>query len=206
MDAEQWNERYRTTQAVWSGEPNAGLVGHAPPVPHRGARALDLGCGEGADALWLADHGWEVVGVDWAQVALERVRERATRRGLPVTLAQGDATDAAFLATLSPTGRFDLVTVAYVHPEPEDRARTYAHLPGLLEPGGHLLVITHDPEHGRLGLAGPPPHRLLGARELLEAIDAGAGFAVVHAADEQRVDADGAVTAVDAVVLLLRRP
>jgi SAM-dependent methyltransferase len=205
VDAEQWNERYRTTDVVWSGEPNPSLVGSAPPLPHPGARALDLGCGEGADALWLAEQGWAVTGVDWAGVALERARERAAARGLAITLVEGDATDPALLASLSPTGRFDLVTVAYVHPEPEDRARTYAHLPGLLAPGGHLLVVSHDPEHGRRSLGGPPVHRQLGAADVLAALGPQPECEVVLATTEARVDPAGEVTAIDAVVLLRRR-
>jgi 2-polyprenyl-3-methyl-5-hydroxy-6-metoxy-1,4-benzoquinol methylase len=204
MDAEQWNERYRASGAVWSGEPNAALVQHAPPIPAPGARALDVGCGEGADALWLAGQGWQVTAVDWAGVALERVRSRAAQAGLAMAVVQGDATDPAFLASLSPTGRFDLITLGYLHPEPEDRSRTYAHLPGLLEPGGHLLVVTHDPEHGRLGLPGPPAHRLLGAPDVLAAIGAPELDVLVAASVERLGDDDGAVRAVDAVVLVRR--
>jgi 2-polyprenyl-3-methyl-5-hydroxy-6-metoxy-1,4-benzoquinol methylase len=203
MDAEDWNERYRASSAVWSGEPNAALVEHAPPPPAPGARAVDLGCGEGADALWLARQGWAVTAVDWAGVALNRVRDRVAQAGLPVTVAQGDATDAAFVASLSPTGRYDLVTLGYLHPEPEDRSRTYAHLAGLLEPGGHLLVITHAPAHGRLGLPGPPPHRLLGGADVLAALGT-ADLEVLVADDVQRLADDGAVRAVDAVVLVRR--
>jgi SAM-dependent methyltransferase len=203
MDAENWNERYRTSSAVWSGEPNAALVAHAPPLPRPGARAVDLGCGEGADALWLAGQGWAVTAVDWAGVALDRVRARAVRAGVPVVVVEGDATDAALLASLSPTGRFDLVTLGYLHPEPEDRSATYAHLAGLLEPGGHLLVITHDPEHGRLGLPGPPAHRLLGAADVLAALGE-ADLEVLVADTVRRSGDDGAVRAVDAVVLVRR--
>jgi SAM-dependent methyltransferase len=208
MDREQWDARY-AERTVWSGEPNAALVAHAPALPRPGARALDLGCGEGADALWLAAQGWRVTGVDWSDVALARARAAAASAGLPATFAVGDITDPAWLATLSETGTFDLVTLAFLHPEPEDRARFYAPLPGLVAPGGHLLVIAHDPDHGARGLPGPPPHRLLGVDDILGALALADTFSVVAATSGPRLgepDAGGsrAVVAVDAVVLVRR--
>ncbi|HEX6887444.1 MAG TPA: methyltransferase domain-containing protein [Candidatus Nanopelagicales bacterium] len=207
MDAEQWNERYLASEAVWSAAPNPALVRVVPPVPQAGALALDVGCGEGADAVWLAGRGWQVVGVDWAGVALDRARRAAADRGVAARFVEGDATDARFLAGLSPTGRFELVTLAFIHPEPEERSRAYAHLPGLLAPGGVLLVIAHDPEHGRRGLPGPPPHRLLSAGDILAALalEQHRDLAVERAEVVQRADEAGGVVAVDAVVLVRRR-
>ena len=75
-----------------------------------------------------------------------RARSAIREAGLEATFVQGDATDPAFLTGLSPTGTFDLVTLAFIHPEPEERDSAYAHLPALVAPGGHLLVIAHDPE------------------------------------------------------------
>lgn len=168
VDRQSWNARYGAS-TVWSGRPNPAVVEHLTPIPARGL-ALDVGCGEGADAVWLASRGWDVVGVDWAGIALERARQRAASRALRARFVEGDATDPAFLASLSPTGTFDLVTVAYLHPEPEHRLRSYAHLPGLVSPGGHLLVLAHDPGHGDLGLGGPPAHRLLGPDDIVAAL------------------------------------
>ena len=205
MDAQEWNARYAANDAVWSGEPNAALVVHAP-APHPGARAaLDLGCGEGGDALWLAGLGWQVVAVDWAGVALERARQAADAAGADVRFVEGDITDARALAALSDTGRFDLVTVAFLHPEPDERARTYAHLPHLLAPGGHLLVIAHDPEHGLHGIPGPAPHRLMSCDDIITALRLPAGFEVVIRTTRAR-EREGAVTAVDSVVMVGRRP
>jgi SAM-dependent methyltransferase len=208
MDRDQWNERY-TERAVWSGEPNSALVENAPAVPHPGARALDLGCGEGADALWLAGRGWHVTGVDWAGVALDRARAVAARAGSGATFVEGDITDAGWLAGLSPSGAFDLVTLAFLHPEPEDRARFYSPLPGLVALGGHVLVIAHDPEHGSRGLPGPPAHRLLAVSDIVAALALPDGFEVITARTTRRLgepEADGsrAVVAVDAVVLVHR--
>ncbi len=209
MDASGWNERYAST--VWSGEPNTALVatvgrlvdpaarpaGDAPPC------ALDLGCGEGADARWLAGQGWAVTGVDWSDVALHRARSAMAEAGLVATFVQGDATDQAFLSGLSPTGTFDLITLAFIHPEPEDRDSAYAHLPALVAPGGHLLVIAHDPEHGERGLGGPPPARLLSPEDILGALHLPPGFEVL-VSEVQTRESDGEVTALDSVVLVRR--
>jgi SAM-dependent methyltransferase len=204
MDASAWNERYRSANKVWTGEPNTALLEVAPTPAADGALALDLGCGEGADALWLAAQGWRVFGVDWAGVALDRARGAAHGAGADAQFIEGDITDAHALAGLSPTGRFDLVLVAYLHPEPADRATFYGHLTGLLAPGGQLLVIAHDPEHGQLGLPGPDPRRLLSAEDILAALDPAAELEVLARSTKHRTR-DGAVTAVDSVVLM-RRP
>lgn len=211
MDSEAWNERYRAA-TVWSGQPNEALVAHVPDRPARepGASApearptaLDLGCGEGADALWLASRGWSVVGVDWAGVALDRARSAAAESGLDARFEEGDVTDRAFLSGLSATGTFDLVTVGFLHPEPEDRATMFAHLAGLVAPGGNLFVLAHDPEHGDRGLPGPPPHRLLSPDAIVGLLDLPDDFSVQISALHTR-EREGEVTAVDSVVLAHR--
>lgn len=79
--AEQfWEERYRQSERVWSGEPNSAVVAETAGLSP--GRALDLGCGEGADAIWLAAHGWNVTGVDVSATAVERARLEAQRRSL----------------------------------------------------------------------------------------------------------------------------
>ncbi len=210
MDAAGWNERYLAS-TVWSGEPNAALVDVVSDLgePATGGRdqaartALDVGCGEGADALWLASSGWDVTGVDWSDVALERAASAIRAAGLDARFAQGDATDAEFLAGLAATGTFDLITVGYIHPEPDERDRAYAHLPALLSPGGHLLVVTHDPEHGLLGFGGPPAARLLSPDDILAALHLPNGHEVLIREVRAR-EQDGQVTAMDSVVLVHR--
>lgn len=211
MDAEAWNERYRSAQ-VWSVEPNEALVAHIQPVavaglagsdPARRPTALDLGCGEGADARWLAANGWSVVGVDWAGVAVERATSIAEAAGLAAHFVEGDVTNAALLAGLSETGDFDLVLAGYLHPEPADRARVFAQLPPLVAPGGQLLVIAHDPAHGELGLPGPPQPRLLASAEIESLLDLPEDYAVAISETRTR-KREGRVTAVDSVVLVSR--
>jgi SAM-dependent methyltransferase len=204
MDSEAWNERYRSAERVWTGEPNEALVALAPDPPtNRRALALDLGCGEGADALWLASRGWEVLGADWAEVALDRARAQADASGLPARFVRADITDVGALAALSATGTFDLVMLAYIHPEPADRAHLYARLPDLVAPAGHLLVIAHDPEHGTLGRPGPDPRRLMSADDILAALDLPAGFTTEVGTTLTR-RRDDVVTAIDSAVLVRR--
>lgn len=210
MDASGWNQRYAAS-TVWSGDPNVELVrtvsalGKRSPDPPGGAAptALDIGCGEGADARWLAGQGWDVTGVDWSDVALDRARSAVAEAGFDAAFAQGDATDPGFLSGLSPTGTFDLITLAFIHPEPEDRDSAYAHLPALVAPGGHLLVIAHDPEHGVRGLGGPPPARLLSPDGILTALHLPPGFEVLVAEVQTRRE-QGEITALDSVVLVRR--
>jgi SAM-dependent methyltransferase len=210
MDAQRWNERYAAS-TVWSGEPNAALVRALTGLVDRARAqkgdtaptALDVGCGEGADARWLAAQGWAVTGVDWSDVALDRARSAIRDAGLDAVFAQGDATDPTFLTGLSPTGTFDLVTLGFLHPEPEDRDTAYAPLPGLVAPGGHLLVIAHDPEHGSRGFGGPPPARLMSAQDTVDALHLPVGFEVALAETQPR-ERDGEVVALDSVVLVRR--
>ena len=211
MDATGWNERYAAS-TVWSGEPNTALVdivrGLVEPVPRRtgdsAPTALDIGCGEGADARWLASQGWAVTGVDWSDVALDRARSTIREAGLAATFAQGDATDPAFLAGLSPTGTFDLITLAFIHPEPEERDRAYAHLPALVAPGGHLLVIAHDPEHGVRGFSGPPAARLPVSARPSSALCTCPSASRKWSASVRTRENDGEVVALDSVVLVRR--
>jgi hypothetical protein len=141
--------------------------------------------------------------VDWSDVALDRARSALRDVGLDATFTRGDATDPAFLAGLSSTGTFDLVTLGFIHPEPEDRDTAYAHLPGLVALGGHLLVIAHDPEHGARGLGGPPPARLMSADDIIGALHLPVDFEVVLAEVQAR-ERDGEVVALDSVVLVRR--
>jgi SAM-dependent methyltransferase len=206
MDATTWNERYRSSERVWTGEPNSALVAFAPdptPTADSPPLALDLGCGEGADALWLASRGWDVIGVDWAEVALDRARREAERVGAHARFVQADISDGPALSELSPSGRFDLVTLAYIHPEPDDRTRLYAPLPALVGPGGHLLVVAHAPEHAAHGFPGPDPHRLMTHEDTVAALSLPADSVILVATTWPR-ERDGVVVAIDSVVLVRR--
>ena len=139
-DAAEWDERYGAAEQVWSGEPNGALVAEVAGLPP--GRALDVGCGEGADAVWLARRGWRVTGVDVSGVALERARRHAGAAGVDV-----DWVHAGLLEAGLPSGAFDLVSAHYpvLHKTPD--ARGERALLDLVAPGGTLLVVHHHIEH-----------------------------------------------------------
>ncbi|MEU6267159.1 class I SAM-dependent methyltransferase [Saccharopolyspora shandongensis] len=133
---EFWDERYSSQDQLFSGEPNGALVAEAADLPP--GQALDVGCGEGGDALWLARHGWQVTAVDVSQVALERAA-RAAAGGPEVAWTRADLNTVA-----PPAGAFDLVSVHYF---PLVQQPGHTALRGLLAsvaPGGTLLFVSHD--------------------------------------------------------------
>ena len=138
-NAADWDHRYEATQ-VWSGNPNGTLVtevGNLTP-----GRALDVGAGEGGDALWLAEQGWRVNASDISQRALDRVAAEAGRRGLRVESHHADANALDAFET----DAFDLVSAQYasIPRTPDDRA--VRNLLRAVAPGGTLLVVSHDLE------------------------------------------------------------
>jgi len=136
-----WDERYRTHDVLWSGRPNIHLVnetdGHTPGT------ALDVGCGEGADAIWLAERGWEVTAVDLSTVALERAAAEAERLGAAVA-ERIDWVHVDIDWAPGPT-RYDLVAAHYLHLRTEPRRLLFDRLAGVVAPGGTLLIVGHHP-------------------------------------------------------------
>ena len=132
---ELWDELYSEQDHIWSGAPNHALTVEAADLTP--GRALDVGCGEGADAIWLAQRGWDVTGIDPSVVALDRARRHASELKVAVTWRHGtlDGLDL-------PTEGFDLVSACYAvlekDTDPLDR------LTSLVAPGGTLLVVHHD--------------------------------------------------------------
>ncbi|SDH42640.1 Methyltransferase domain-containing protein [Sinosporangium album] len=136
MDARHWDEMYRSRDQVFSGNPNEVLVTETNDLPP--GRALDVGCGEGADTLWLARRGWQVTAVDISEVALQRAAAAAVDVEGRVAWARADLT-----TTPPQAGVFDLVSIHYF---PLLRGPGHASLRGLLDavaPGGTLLFATH---------------------------------------------------------------
>lgn len=136
--AEYWDERYQERQQLWSGEPNGPLVVEVSALEP--GRALDVGCGEGGDAIWLARRGWRVTAMDISQVALDRAAEAAkTAPALEITWVRASLTETAPEA-----GAYDLVSAQYF---PIAKQTGEAALRGLLAavaPGGTLLIVGHD--------------------------------------------------------------
>jgi thioredoxin reductase len=134
--AEHWDRRYAGTSQWWSGQPNAALVAEiGDAVP---GSALDVGCGEGADALWLARRGWDVTAVDISQVALDRARRAADEAGVKVDWIRADVT----LDAPDPD-RYDLVSVQYPALPRGAGDDAIPAILGAVAPGGTLLFVGH---------------------------------------------------------------
>jgi SAM-dependent methyltransferase len=138
-----WDDRYAGHHHVWSGRPNPHLVGEAGGLEP--GRALDVGCGEGADAIWLAQQGWEVTGADVSPVGLERAAGNADAAGdeiaKRITWRQVDL----FADEWTPLGSHQLVNSQYLHLPPGLRRQSMHRLVGAVGPGGDLLVVAHHP-------------------------------------------------------------
>lgn len=133
-----WNDIYQSSSPTSSGRPGLLLTQFVAPL--RPARALELGCAKGDDAVWLAREGWNVTAVDVSSVALDLAAENADRNGVAerITFAQHD------LALSFPEGCFDLVTASFLHsPQDWPRSKALARAAAAVAPHGHLLIIEH---------------------------------------------------------------
>ncbi|MFD9026839.1 class I SAM-dependent methyltransferase [Streptomyces parvulus] len=136
--AEFWEARYRDTGRVWSGRPNELLVREASALAP--GAALDLGCGEGADAVWLASRGWRVTGVDISGTALERAAGHAADAGVSERVAW----ERHELGPSFPEGSFDLVNAQYLQsPVAFDQRAVLSGAADAVADGGTLLLVMH---------------------------------------------------------------
>jgi 2-polyprenyl-3-methyl-5-hydroxy-6-metoxy-1,4-benzoquinol methylase len=176
----EWNARYLESEQIWSGNPNAALVREITGMTR--GRALDLGCGEGADAIWLARQGWSVTGVDVSDVALDRARQHAAAAGVRIDFALDDLVESP--------GEFDLVTSFFLHvPEAALRERTLRVAAASVAPGGTLLVVGHSGTSGHTHLRLETADEVVGLLRL-----AADGWVVEVAADVERAATNGHTT------------
>ncbi|MDO8362676.1 MAG: class I SAM-dependent methyltransferase [Actinomycetota bacterium] len=135
-----WDDRYRSAPAIWSGRPNPQLVANAADLAP--GRALDIGAGEGADAIWLAERGWQVTAVDISGVALDRARAAAEQRGAEI--AERITWVRADLAEwVPPVAAFELVSVQFMHLTSDVRVPLYDRCIAAVAPGGTALIVGH---------------------------------------------------------------
>ena len=193
MDSATWDERYAGSEFVWKTAPNQFLVAEvADLVP---GRALDLACGEGRNAVWLAGQGWQVTGVDFSPVGLAKAERLAREHGVEVEWVEADVVEWE-----PPGASFDLVIVFYLHLPAGARRRALDHVQDALAGGGTVLVVGHDASNLFHGYGGPQdPAVLCTAEEIALDLD---GLHIVRAETvERRVDhEDGPKVALDALV------
>jgi len=154
VDRHQWDERYASTELVWSAEANRFVVEELARLPP--GRALDLGAGEGRNAIWLAEHGWQVTAVDFSTVGLDKGAKLAESRGVSV-----DWVEADLLAYRPAAEAYDLVLLAYVHLLPDDFEALLSQAAAALAHGGTLLVVGHDVDNIARGYGGPQVPEIL---------------------------------------------
>lgn len=154
MDRHQWDERYASTELVWSAGANRFVVeelaGLAP------GRALDLGAGEGRNAIWLAEQGWQVTAVDFSTVGLAKGAKLAESRGVSIDWVEADLLEYRPVADA-----YDLVLLAYIHLLPDDFEALLSQAAAALAHGGTLLVVGHDVDNIAHGYGGPQVPEIL---------------------------------------------
>lgn len=193
-----WEQRYGSAERLFSGRVNPRLTEVAAELPP--GRALDLGCGEGADALWLAERGWQVVAVDISATALRRAADVADEQNM---LAQIEFQRHDLNETF-PEGTFDLVSAQYFHsPVPMDREAVLRRAAERVNPGGVLLIVDHG--------AVPPwaqhhHHSLPGIEDVIAALclDANGWTRVRTESVDREMVVDGQTAAVPDNVIALR--
>lgn len=204
MDEGWWNDRYRSSPALWSGQPNPNLVVEAAGlVP---GRAMDVGSGEGADAIWLAERGWRVTAVDISTVALERGAARALEVGADVagriTWQQEDITqwipDVSF---------YDLVSAQFMQLPRDQRELLHHRLAEAVAPGGTLLVVGHHVSDLQTTVPRPAvPERFFTSSDVAGTLDPEEWRVLVdEARPRTTLDPEGRATTIHDAVLRAQR-
>jgi SAM-dependent methyltransferase len=201
-----WDRRYAERDRIWSGEANQALVATVSGL--RPGRALDLGCGEGGDSVWLTRQGWRVTAVDIAATAIARAKKLAASHAVPdgrITWVVDD------LGSWQPDGSYDLVSACFLQSPIEfPRTAVLRRAASAVAPRGHLLVVSH---------AEPPPwakghhhapHRFPSPAEELVGLQlphAGWETVISETRPRQAAGPDGEEeTLRDTVILAYRRP
>ena len=196
MEAHDWDERYRGAELLWTERPNQLLVEEVSGL--KPGKALDLGAGEGRNAVWLAEQGWRVTAVDFSQVALNRAAKVAERSGMEVQTVQADLT-----AYTPAAGAFDLVVILYVHLPPDGRRRVLGQAAKALRPGGRLVIVGHDLENLAGGHGGPQDPSVLYTPDAIAADLPGLSIARAQTVKRAGHAVHG-TTAFDTLVLALK--
>jgi SAM-dependent methyltransferase len=167
VTAPEWNERYLEDARVrrWASTPNRVLLAEAGSL--RPGRALDLACGMGRNAVWLAEQGWAVTAVDFSDVAVDAAKERAREHGVELDVVLAD------LLGYEPPGRaFDLVVVFFLQLPRDELRLVLGRAAEALAPGGTFLLVGHDRTNLEDGVGGPrDPSVLYTPGDVVAALD-----------------------------------
>jgi SAM-dependent methyltransferase len=195
MRREDWDARYSGVDSVWARRPNRFLVAEVEGLEP--GRALDLACGEGQNAIWLAQGGWQVSAVDFSEVAIEKARARSTEAGVAVELECADLLDYE-----PQPGAFDLVAALYFHVHADERALILERAASALAPEGTFLFVGHDLLNLTEGVGGPSDPSLLCTPDDVAAELP--GLVIVRAERVHRDVADADRPAIDCLVRAVR--
>jgi len=199
-----WDQRYRSSTAVWSGKPNPQLMAEGRSL--QPGDALDAGCGEGADAIWLANRGWHVTAVDISVIALERGAAQAQQVSNDVA---GRITwhRVDLLRWHPPPQAYGLVSAQFMQLPAEQRVALFDRLAAGVAEGGTLLIVGHSPTDLHTTAARPPlPELFFTAKEIATALDPSLWKVVVsEARPREGRDANGHAVTVHDEVLAARR-
>jgi SAM-dependent methyltransferase len=192
LDAEGWDRRYAAKDCVFSVEPTPVVTELVAPLTP--GRALDLAAGEGRHALWLAQRGWQVTAVDFSRVGLERAAARGHGLGVNIDCVRANLYDYR-----PRRGAFDLVLIAYMHPEPGERATVFGYAARALRPDGRLLVIGRDLADLTAGYGPSDPDRRFTVERLAGALPAGLELERCEQVRREREGPEGPVSLIDTV-------
>ena len=205
FDEAFWDERYRSRSSLWSGNPNAHLISETSQLSP--GAALDVGAGEGADAIWLARRGWQVTAVDWSAVAIERAAAHAAQASAMIA-GRIDWLHADLTEWDPGLARYDLVSAQYMHLAAQPREALFRRLAGSVTPGGTLLIVGHHPSDLQTTMPRPPmPERFYTGDDILALLGPGVWDVITNtAAPRSAIDPDGGtVTIHDSVLRAQRR-
>ncbi len=149
-----WNDRYAGQELIWSAGPNelfASQVSGLQP-----GKALDVACGEGRNAIWLAEEGWDVTAIDFSDVGIKKASQIAEKRGVSLTWIAEDVSTWNL-----PQEEYDLVAVLYLHTGEAERKLWLRNVLNTVKPSGTFIYIGHDPSNIASGVGGPQDLALL---------------------------------------------
>lgn len=198
MNADTWNQRYAAADLIWSAGPNMFVEELCRDL--QPGRSIDLAAGEGRNAIWLAEQGWDSTAVDYSDVAIDKARQVAERRGVTIS------TEVADLTTYQPEpGGFDLVVVAYLQLPDDQLTPILTRAAAAVAPGGTFVLVCHDRDNLERGYGGPQHADVLTTpQQVVAAIGDTLTVARAEVAERHVQTADGERVALDTLVLAHR--